>query len=133
MERIFVVGKGDCDRFGLVRYRRYLDWVHETRAAFMQELGAGDDLLASKGIDMVTVNLDLHNLEACFERDEVIVTPTLDKAMDHAVHFTYTGKARRTGKTIFIAHIEMYPISAEGRLMRFPPEIADHLLNQIGA
>jgi acyl-CoA thioesterase FadM len=131
MDKIFAVKKEDCDRFGLVRYRRYLDWIHETRAAFMEELGAGDDLLASKGIDMVTVNLNLRNLEACSENDRVEVIPQLVKVMDHALYYIYTGRNAKTAITVFIAHTEMYPVSREGRLMKLPPEMVDALSSRV--
>ncbi|HOW50997.1 MAG TPA: hypothetical protein PLV42_03010 [bacterium] len=131
MDRTFLVKKEDCDRFGLVRYRRYLDWIHETRGAFMEELGAGDDLLASKGIDMVTVNLNLRNLEACWQNEELEVIPQLVKVMEHALYYTYTGRNRKSGVTLFIAQTEMYPVSREGRLMKLPPEMVDALSARI--
>ncbi len=133
MDMVFTITQKDCDHFGLVRYRRYLDWIHETRVAFMNELGAGDDLLASKGIDMVTVNLHLRNLEACREGDSIEVIPCLDKVMSHALYFTFTGRNPQTRSVVFIAQSEMYPISREGNLVKLPPEIVDTLVPRIGS
>jgi len=133
MDMTFIVKKGDCDGFGLVRYRRYLDWVHETRAVFMAEMGAGDEMLTSKGIDMVTVNLHLRNLEACRDGDRIEVIPCLDKVMAHALYFTFTGRNADTRAVLFIAQSEMYPISREGNLVKLPPEIVDALVTRVGS
>jgi len=133
MDMVFTVDSGDCDHFGFIRYRRYLDWIHETRVASMAEMGAGDDLLTSKGIDMVTVNLHLRNLEACRAGDRIEVVPCLDKVMSHALYFTFTGRNADTRTVIFIAQTEMYPISREGNLVRLPPEIVDTLTTRIGS
>lgn len=133
MDMAFTIQKKDCDHFGLIRYRRYLDWIHETRSALMAELGASDDLLASKGIDMVTVNLHLRNLEACREGDSVEVIPCLDKVMSHALYFTFTGRNAETRSVVFIAQSEMYPISREGNLVHLPPEIVDALMTRVGS
>ena len=64
----YAVTREDCDNFGLINYENYFNWVNHARDEFLSFCGCGIEYLEEKGINLVTVNLNLRCMESCLSR-----------------------------------------------------------------
>ncbi len=118
----FTVLPEHCDHFGLITYNVYLDWANESKKDFLYNAGCSIEEFENKGINLVTVNMNLRCMEACFEGDKVTVETLTDKVNDHSIYFTFIAKNLISQDTIFKVDSEVYAVDEKGRTVRFPDE-----------
>lgn len=122
----FLVKETDCNKAGFIKYPKYVEWINTAKHDFLTQRGYSMKELEDKGINLVTVYLNLRCMAPALKGDEIKVDVALDNGGSQTLNFSYTAKNKKN-KVVFKAESMMAPIDNHANLSIFPAEFLSRI------
>lgn len=125
-ERVWTVGFGDSDPYGIAHYPAIVKAMHETSEAFVRSVGYSYFALAEDGLGLplVEVHAEFDRPVRADDRVRIELTATLGES---SVRFDYEGF--RDGERVFHGYEQRVYAEADGGSLPIPDDFREALLS----
>jgi len=115
----------ELDPYNHANHSAYIQYFEVGRIELLEQVGQGLAKLAEQGCRLVVAEIHTRFLKSAEAGDELVVETTIGK-MGRASS-TWHQRMLRTGEVIATQEVRFAATDVKGRLIRFPPELAESL------
>ncbi len=116
----FLVRYGETDQMKYMYYGRYCEWLEVGRVDWIKQRGVTYAEMESEDCFLPVVELEIRYISPNQYDDEVILYTWATEVTEKKIVFRYVIENVKNGKFTTEAEVRLMPVSAQGKLMRFP-------------